>query len=324
MVMVETGQPPVPLVLERGYRNPTRPGLGLELLPFADLRRRLPGDEYRRVHRPDFHHLTLVRGGHGTAMVDFVDRPCRPGTLLHIRPGQVQRLPTAADGTPASLDATLVLFTPDFPPRLPATARVTDDPFGPAAWQLGAADHDRLGRAFAELAEEYGAYTADGEDSEISRELLRQLLAGVLLRMARLPGGPHGNDGANESDRSDRPDWSDDGSSQASAAAQEPYRLFQHELERSFTTLRQAHDYAARLGYSLKTLNRACRRATGHTAKQLVDARVTLEAKRLLAHTDLPVAAISHRLGFTEPTNFSKFFTREAGGTPGAFRADQR
>ncbi|MFF4111923.1 helix-turn-helix domain-containing protein [Streptomyces sp. NPDC001714] len=308
MAMVETGQPSGPLVLERGYRNPTRPGLGLELLPFADLHRRLPGDEYRRVHRPDFHHLTLVRRGHGTAMVDFVDRPCRPGTLLHIRPGQVQRLPTAADGTPADLDATLVLFTPDFPPRLPATARVTDDPFGPAAWQLRPADQDRLGRAFAELAQEYGAYPADDEYSEITRELLRQLLAGVLLRMARLPGSTYGPDG----------------SAQAPPAAQEPYRLFQHELERSFTTLRQAHDYAARLGYSLKTLNRACQRATGHTAKQLIDARVTLEAKRLLAHTDLPVAAVSHRLGFTEPTNFGKFFTRETGRTPGAFRADQR
>ncbi|MGY4926255.1 AraC family transcriptional regulator [Streptomyces sp. 900105755] len=305
--MVETGQPSVPPpVLERGYRNPTRPGLGLELLPFADLRRRLPGDEYRRIHRPDFHHLTLVRRGHGTAMVDFVDRPCRPGTLLHIRPGQVQRLPTAADGTPAALDATLVLFTPDFPPRLPATARVTDDPFGPAAWQLRPADQDRLGRAFAELAEEYGAYTADGADSEITRELLRQLLSGVLLRMARLPGGTDGT------------------ASRTPPAAQEPYRHFQHELERSFTTLRQAHDYAVRLGYSLKTLNRACRRVTGHTAKQLIDARVTLEAKRLLAHTDLPVAAVSHRLGFTEPTNFNKFFTREAGRTPGAFRTGQR
>ncbi|WP_089099667.1 AraC family transcriptional regulator [Streptomyces hyaluromycini] len=303
MAMVETGQPSVPLVLERGYRNPTRPGLGLELLSFADLRRRLPGDEYRRVHRPDFHHLTLVHRGHGTAMVDFVDRPCRPGTLLHIRPGQVQRLPTAADGTPAGLDATLVLFTPDFPPRLPATARVTDDPFGPAAWQLGPADHDRFRHAFAELADEYGAYTTRDEDSEITRELLRQLLAGVLLRTARLPGP---------------------GGPALVPAAQEPYRLFQHELERSFTTLRQAHDYAARLGYSLKTLNRACRRATGHTARQLIDARVTLEAKRLLAHTDLPVAAVSHRLGFTEPTNFSKFFTRETGRTPGTFRADQR
>ncbi|WP_189932466.1 helix-turn-helix transcriptional regulator [Streptomyces aurantiogriseus] len=296
--MVETGQAPV---LERGYRNPTRPDLRLEVLTFADLVHRLPGEEFRRVHRLDFHHLALVHRGEGTGMVDFVARPCRPGTLLHIRPGQVQRLPTTPDGAPADLDATIVLFTPDFPPRLPATVRVTDDPFGPACRQLGPDDHDRFRRAMTDLAAEY-AGPAD-QDSEITKELLRHLLAGILLRIARLRS----------------PD-----SGPRTLAPQEPYRLFQHELERSFADLRQAHDYAARLGYSLKTLNRACQRATGHTAKQLIDARVTLEAKRLLAHTDLPVAAISHRLGFTEPTNFSKYFTRTTGRTPGTFRDAQR
>ncbi|MEU1184331.1 helix-turn-helix transcriptional regulator [Streptomyces sp. NPDC005820] len=287
-------------MIERGYRNPTRPGLRLEVLTFTDLPSRLPDEEYRRVHRLDFHHLALVHDGTGTHMIDFVDHPCRPGTLLHVRPGQVQRLPTGPDGGPADLDATIVLFTPDFPPRLPATVRVTDDPFGPASWQLRPEDHDRFRRALADLAAEYAGLP--DQERDITRELLRQLLAGILLRIARLPA-PDG--------------------SQEKGATQEPYRLFQHELERSFAVLRQAHDYAARLGYSLKTLNRACQGATGHTAKQLVDARVTLEAKRLLAHTELPVAAISRRLGFTEPTNFSKFFTRATGETPGTFRAAQ-
>lgn len=308
--MVEMGHPPSPPLIKRGYRNPTRPGLGLEVLTFADLRRRLSGGEFRRGHRLDFHHLTLVHAGEGVGTVDFVDRPCRPGTLLHIRPGQVQRLPMTPDGEPADLDATIVLFTPDFPPRLQATAQVTDDPFGPASWQLGPDDRRRFGHALADLAAEYADYTGPTgpppfpePDPDLTKELLRQLLAGILLRIARLPGP---------------------GDSAPPQSAAEPYRLFQHELERSFGTLRQAHDHAARLGYSLKTLNRACRRATGHTAKQLIDARVTLEAKRLLAHTDLPVAAVSHRLGFSEPTNFSKFFTRATGRTPGAFRTAQR
>ncbi|MER6956593.1 MULTISPECIES: helix-turn-helix transcriptional regulator [unclassified Streptomyces] len=296
MAMVEMGQPPV---IERGYRNPARPDLGLEVLGFADLRDRLPGSEFNRVHRLDFHHLTLVHRGEGTAMVDFVDVPCGPGTLLHIRPGQVQRLPTEPDGRPAALDATVVLFTPEFPPRLPSTAPVTDDPFGPARRQPAPDDRARLRHALADLATEY----ADPQDPETDKELLRLLLAALLLRIARLP----------ESEDTPR-----------TVTGTEPYRLFRHELERSYAVLRQAHDYAARLGYSLKTLNRACQRATGHTAKQLIDARVTLEAKRLLAHTDLPVAAISHRLGFTEPTNFSKFFTRATDRTPGTFRDTQR
>lgn len=286
-------------MVERGYRNPVRPGLCLEVLPFADLTRRLTGEEFQRVHRLDFHHLTLIHRGQATGMVDFADLPCKPGTLLHTRPGQVQRLPTTPGGGPADLDATIVLFTPDFPPRLPATVPVTDDPFGPASWHLGPEDYDRFRRVVADLAAEYVGFP--DQDPEITTELLRQLLGGILLRIARLPapgGAP-------------------------SPAAEQPYRLFQHELERSFTQRRQAHDYATRLGYSLKTLNRACRRATGRTAKQLIEARVALEAKRLLVHTDVPVATISRRLGFTEATNFSKFFTRETGQTPGTFRDTQ-
>jgi AraC-like DNA-binding protein len=49
--------------------------------------------------------------------------------------------------------------------------------------------------------------------------------------------------------------------------------------------------------------------------------RIVLEAKRLLAHSLSPVAAIGEALGFDEATNFVKFFRRETGLTPGAFRA---
>jgi len=68
----------------------------------------------------------------------------------------------------------------------------------------------------------------------------------------------------------------------------------------------------------------APRAATGRSAKQLADDRVALQAKRLLAHSDLPVAAVSRALGFSEPTNFGKFFTRATGRTPGEFRRTQR
>jgi AraC-like DNA-binding protein len=46
-----------------------------------------------------------------------------------------------------------------------------------------------------------------------------------------------------------------------------------------------------------------------------------LEAKRLLAHSLFPVANIGYEIGFSEPTNFVKFFRRETRLTPGAFRS---
>jgi AraC-like DNA-binding protein len=39
-----------------------------------------------------------------------------------------------------------------------------------------------------------------------------------------------------------------------------------------------------------------------------------------LAYTNLPIARIAGLLGFSESTNFIKFFRRETGLLPGAFR----
>ena len=45
----------------------------------------------RSPHRLMYHLLALTTAGHGTAEVDFEPRPCRPGMLLWIRPGQAVR-----------------------------------------------------------------------------------------------------------------------------------------------------------------------------------------------------------------------------------------
>jgi len=71
---------------------------------------------------------------------------------------------------------------------------------------------------------------------------------------------------------------------------------------------------------SEKTLSRLCVTATGVPAKAVINQRLTLEAKRLLAHTTLAVQVIGRDLGFEEATNFVKFFRKEAGMTPLAFR----
>ena len=48
---------------------------------------------------------------------------------------------------------------------------------------------------------------------------------------------------------------------------------------------------------------------------------MTLEARRLLVHTAMTVAAIGEALGFTEATNFVKFFKAQTGMLPSATRA---
>jgi AraC-like DNA-binding protein len=78
--------------------------------------------------------------------------------------------------------------------------------------------------------------------------------------------------------------------------------------------------YASLLGCSEKSLSRATYAVAQMSAKTLLVDRLVLEAKRMLAHSSSPVGAIALDLGFDEATNFVKFFRRETGMTPGAFR----
>ncbi|MFD5539725.1 helix-turn-helix domain-containing protein, partial [Streptomyces sp. NPDC127079] len=244
--------------------------------------------------RVDFHTLTLVTEGSGEHAVDFVTHPLRPGTLLWVRPGQVQRFVR-----PGTANGTHLLFTPAFPPHTSSADRLVNEWYGPACRQLGTSpEYAVLSTLLGQLRAEYGR-----PKGAVSAEILQLLLATVLLQIGRLP----------------HPD--DDGDPHAGG---EVYARFRAELERSYATTRRAADYARRLGYTVKTLTRACTAAVGQPVKHVIDGRVALEARRLLAHTDEPVATIARRLGFPEPTNFGKFFTRHTGVTPGAFRHAHR
>ncbi|MDB6106331.1 MAG: helix-turn-helix domain protein [Gammaproteobacteria bacterium] len=56
----------------------------------------------------------------------------------------------------------------------------------------------------------------------------------------------------------------------------------------------------------------------------MIDRRVVLEAQRLLVHSGATSSAIGEELGFSESTNFVKFFKRQVGMTPEAFRRIHR
>ena len=49
-----------------------------------------------------------------------------------------------------------------------------------------------------------------------------------------------------------------------------------------------------------------------------------LEAKRLLAYSNMTIKEVAFALGFEEATNFNKFFRKHAKITPNCFRIKQK
>jgi AraC-like DNA-binding protein/mannose-6-phosphate isomerase-like protein (cupin superfamily) len=77
-----------------------------------------------------------------------------------------------------------------------------------------------------------------------------------------------------------------------------------------------------RLNISYSHLARLCRRQAGLSPTEVINRARIDRAKHLLATSPIPVTAIGQRCGFNTMSHFYKVFRREAGTSPGAFRAD--
>lgn len=262
---------------------------GFEILPLQELRaRRERLGHTERVHRGTFHSISFVTGGRGHRVVDFVDHSCTPGTLLWVRPGQVQQY-----GAGDTDEGWHLIFTADFVAPLPQLHALLDD------WAPTVCRHVAPGEpfdvlvAFCALLLREQAADARSPSVEVVRLAFGALLAAI---------------------HRDEPSASTD------TVRNETYAHFRALLEQRFRTDRSVASYARLLGYSSRTLTRACIDATGRPAKTLIDERVALEARRLLVHGTDGVAEIARSLGFDEATNFVKFFRRHVHSSPRAFR----
>jgi AraC-like DNA-binding protein len=278
------------------YFNRRFPKLGIEPLALSELFRRVPPDHLDHPQRPAFHLLMLFSSGTTTHFLDFERFRCTAGTLLHVRPGQVQQFVPGAE-----VEATVVLFTPEF--VLPDEAAnhplvrgsALDHAAARGAINLDADSYGRVCAGFAAVIDEYKR--SDG--STTCANILQHQLHVLLLQIARC------------SDRHEAPLLS---------SHHRTFRHFLTEVEAHFMRTRRVEDYADRLGCSTKALRRACLAVRGLPPKMMIEERVILEAKRLIAYTLWPIKVIAETVGFGEATNFVKSFCHHAGMTPSQFR----
>ena len=280
-------------IADVGFAPPAGTPAGVEVLSLRGLHARAGGGVLTVVQRPAFHHLVTLGAGTLRHTVDFTAHTVGPGGWLWVRPGQVQQW-----GDLRAADGTLILFEPDFLDPATAAAAGVDDPHAPVRHEPAEPDRAALTAAAGHLAATFA--TAGHLPLELRQAVLRHLLAVVVLRLAA--------------------------ASTASAPAAVPgtFLAFRDAVERDFTRTRRVEDYARALGWSARTLSRATLAAAGVNAKDFIDRRTVLEARRLLAHSDRTAAQIAAGLGFTSATNFSKFFVQRTGSTPIAFRAGVR
>ena len=78
--------------------------------------------------------------------------------------------------------------------------------------------------------------------------------------------------------------------------------------------------FASRLSTTPFALNAACRRALGHSAREIVQTALLGQATRLLLYSKRPIKEIAYGLGYSHPSHFVRFFKKHRGTTPEIFR----
>lgn len=91
-------------------------------------------------------------------------------------------------------------------------------------------------------------------------------------------------------------------------------------LEKNFRNTHKVNYYIENLNLTYNSLSRYTTNYCGRTPKEIIIERVILEVKRLLSGTRMPIKEIAYQLGFDEPTNLVKYFKKNTGITPTAFR----
>jgi hypothetical protein len=176
--------------------------------------------------RPAFHGLITVRSGALRYALDFTEHTLSEGAWLWSRPGQILQFGPGL----AEAQGTVVLFQPGFLSTPTAEATRTDQlAVGQPLIPRTEYERQALPHMLGLLESEHERRNDLPFDVHI--EVVRHLLAVLVLRLAHLNGPLPGDVPGNEA-----------------------YQRLQQAEERDFTRTHRVEDYARRLGYSVRTL----------------------------------------------------------------------
>lgn len=296
----QSAQSPLIGLRDTRFSNDRFARLGIELMRLSDLKRRTDTGLRARPERVEFFMLWLTTQGASSHAIDFVDFAVGAGSLVFARPAQVQqwRVETPMEGWILLVEPAALL--PSLNNQVSPELLLSMMQEWPAVVQLDAQFSEDLTALVDYLERDFANYN----ESELDNALIQNAVLGLLFRLAKWHSAQPGVIAARN-------------------APAQVFQLFSKALEVRFRQQWPVSQYAKYLGYSESTVNRACEAATGRSAKVLIDRRLALEGARLLIHTDLSIVELSHQLGFSESTNFVRFFSRVMGATPARFRREK-
>ena len=256
-----------------------------------------------KPHRHNFQEIIWIKKGIGKHRVDDKTLHLKPRTFYLISQGQVHEF---LEGK--NLDGYLIRFANDLLPGLNASQSSTFytsllSKISPVnEITLNIKEEKEYETILKQLEEEY----INPEIKYGKKSLIQHFLVILLIKLER-----------KSQDLSLRITDELDNDKKS-------YLKFLHLLEEQYFNNRNFTSYASQLGIPPRKLSDIIRTYSGKVAKQLIQERSLLEAKRMLDYTNYPLKEISFNLGYMDLAYFCRVFKNHTGNTPHEYKKKKK
>lgn len=248
-------------------------------------------------HRHEFYTILLLRNACGKHFVDYVEYPMKPGIIFLLSPGQVHQV--ISNIKPKG---DIIMFNDEFLER-----NYIDKDF---IYNLGLFSCSNSVPPIEIPLEKMDQFSAYGNEINLAFnsndpykfDIIASYLKLFLINCRSFA----------VSSQEENP--------QALESGKQLVRKFKLLLEDNFEKWHRVSTYANTMNITPDYLNNVVKSNIGKTAKELINDRVILEAKRIGLHTQLSNKEIAYQLGFEDPSHFSKFYKNIEGISFAAFR----
>lgn len=243
------------------------------------------------LHRDDHYMFILQKSGHFVFELDFKKIELVEASVCYVAPGQVQRYIKVENS-----EGWLLFLEPN---HIPAQFRESFDIILNLIQHTSAEKEDAV-FTIADILEKYWLDKIVG--GSLRSRVIRSLMDTIIgIAASKLLGHPTYLNQVNSP----------------------KYILankFKQYIRTHFKDQKQVKQYALLLHITPLYLNEVMKEITGFSASYWIHQEIVLEAKRLLAYSDKDIREIAWELGYEDYAYFSRFFKKNTGVTPSAFR----
>lgn len=282
------------------FKNSKKPNSDFDMVPLRQLLDTHYIDHSPfKLHQVDFFIIILFQEGKGKHTVDFIDYPCKKGSLIVIRKDQIHKF------SKSNLDGVLLVFTIEFLGNFYAKTEAQkslllfNEFLNSPIVQLSKNQLSIFSQLVDRLNEEYIKSPDHHSPSIIRSEL--QILITKLYRLKT-----QNNDVANNKKYLSE------------------FIRFHNCIEDNFSKSLKVKDYSTWLGIPTKTLNAASQNFAQKSAKEFIDEICINHIKRQLINSDKSIKEISYDTGLQETSNFYAYFKKRVGKSPVEYRKEKR